>query len=204
MKSKKAKKTARAKHNRSAKHARRRSRKYNGAHARTRYSSRRKRNGADSGVAMKVLKVFGAFAAGVAIAIGGMMLLSATSLSAAAQDGILIAGGVVLGGAAIAMGYSQVGLAILVGPATLGWARRALSWGITSRAQELISSIQSTVTPTTTTTPATTAPAQGFYGFQPGGFLTATPSWQPGMAQESIRPDSLVNFTTPMGPYALG
>jgi hypothetical protein len=215
---KKTKKKAAHKHNNhkaSHKAARRSGAKRNGMQRRHSY----KRNGMEGGLGMRVLKAFGAVMAGAAVAIGGMLLLSATSLSAMAQDGILIAGGVVIGGALFAMGHTHVAVAVMAGPITLGLSRRVLTWGITSRAQELIASIQGPAqtpaaqtpaaqTPAAQTpaaqTPAATNPATGFYGYNPGGYLAASPDWQPGMAERSVRPDSLVNFTTPMAQYALG
>lgn len=197
-----SKHSSRKANRKAARRARRSSRtgaKRNGMQRRRSY----KRNGMEGGVGMRVLKAFGAVMAGAAIAIGGMLLLSATSLSAMAQDGILIAGGVVIGGALIAMGHTHVGVAMIVGPVTLGLSRRVLTWGITARAQELIASIQGTAAAPAAAAPAT-APAQGFYGFNPGGYLAASPDWTPGMAERSVRPDSLVNFTTPMAQYALG
>ena len=216
---KKTKKKAASKRN---SHKARRAHKRNGMqhHAHKRNGMRRhsyKRNGMEGGLGMRVLKAFGAVMAGAAVAIGGMLLLSATSLSAMAQDGILIAGGVVIGGALFAMGHTHVAVAVMAGPITLGLSRRVLTWGITARAQELIASISPTQGAVAQgavaqgAAAATTAPAQGFYGYNPGGYgynpggyLAATPDWQPGMAERSVMPDSLVNFTTPMAQYALG
>ena len=166
-------------------------------------SRRRKRNDAGtSGLGMRLLKAAGATLLGAAVAVGGMLLLSATSLSAAYQDGILIAGGVVLGGALVAMGKPGLGVALMTGPITLGLSRRVIAWGITSRAQQLVQSITGT-TATTTAPASTTAPAQGFLGYAPGGYLTAAPSWQHGAAQ-AAQLRSVANMTTPMVYGALG
>jgi len=165
------------------KRAKRNGAKHNGMQLRRRAY---KRNGMEGGLGMRVLKAFGAVMAGAAIAIGGMLLLSATSLSAMAQDGILIAGGVVIGGALFAMGYTHVAVAVIAGPVTLGLSRRVLTWGITARAQELIASISNPAQAAPVQpAPALAAPinpALGFFGYNPGGYLAASPDWQPAPA----------------------
>lgn len=187
---------------------RRGGKKRNGYHAKTRGHAR-KRNSEGGGMGMRVLRTFGIVLAGAAVAVGGMLLLSATSLSAGAQDGILIAGGVVFGGIAFALGKPGLAAGLATGPTALALSRRVLAWGITSRAAELLANVQTAVTPAAQApAPQVAAPtpaASGFYGYAPAGYLTATPGYQPGMAAMSVQPGAnLANMTTPMVSYQLG
>lgn len=80
---------------------------------------RAKRNGiAQFGLA--VLKLIGSAFLGTALAAASALLLAKTKLSGMAQDGILIAEGVVLGGAAHALGFPMLATAAFT--ATFGVA----------------------------------------------------------------------------------
>lgn len=88
-------------------------------HGKKHKKARAKRNGLAQ-FAMTLLKVIGSAFVGTAIAAGSALLLAKTSLSGMAQDGILIAEGLVLGGAAHALGFSMLGTAAFT--ATFGVA----------------------------------------------------------------------------------
>lgn len=210
MKTNTSKANKKARKSRKSKKSRSKKAKRNG-YARRKVHARRKRN---DGGGMAILKTVGIVFAGIGVAVGGMLLLSMTQLSAMAQDGILIGGGVVLGGAAMAMGHRNLGLSVLVAPAALGTARRVLSWGVTARAQELLNGVQSALgganAAPANAAPAVAAPAVTTPGgalffagrhARPAGYLSATPTFGQGMPMAPLFGQPLANMTTPMAGY---
>ncbi len=203
---KKARKRARkanGKKRRAGKHAR----KHNGysamtdakpnRHARRRAKHARKRNDAGSGsMLMRVAKFAGVVLLGVGLTIGATLALSSTSLSAGMQDGILIAGGIVLAGAAFAYGKPVLAAAFVTPMLGLAFSRRVIVWGLASRIQAGVASLNTMVggTPAPAQIPATVAP---------GGYVADARQFGPGVAQNT-RLGDFANMSTPLPAYALG
>jgi hypothetical protein len=122
----------------------------------------KKRNGAAMAGGSKLSQVAKGFAivlAAAVVATGVMLLASMQSLglSAMAQAGILIASGLVIAGAGIAMGHPYIGVAGGAALSSIGASYLALSWGSSSanlvnRVQQLVGS-----TPAATTAAAAAA-----------------------------------------------
>lgn len=166
--------------------------KGNRAHRRAHRRSRRhKRNDAGSGsLGMRIAKIIGIVVGGMVLTLAATLALSSTSLSTGVQDGILIAGALVLGVAAFAWGKPALAAGLAAPMLALPMSRRILVWGITARVQALVSQVQTAVTPATTTA----APAAN-----PSGWAALTPSWTPQLAQNANMGGSFVNMGVPMG-----
>lgn len=167
---------------------------------------RRRRNDAgmaSSGMGMVALKTLGVVVGGTALALGLTLALSAaTSLSAGAQDAILIGVGLVAGGAALAMKRPGLAAGLSTGLVTIGVVRGVVRMNVLGNAEALVARVTA-ATPAATTTAATTTAATTPAATTPAGWVTGTPGWTPALPS-GARFDSMVNMTTPMVGYALG
>lgn len=118
---------------------------------------------------MKVAKGAGVVVAGVGTALLGTMLYGRTELSPNAQDGILVAQGVVLGGAAHFLGSSAFATALLVAPWTVAAVRFSTRWSLEARMQELVDRASQLAGPGNVGQAQTQTPAQTPAQTAPGG-----------------------------------
>lgn len=193
---------------RGAKKASKKNRKSNG---RGRSRARRKRNDgamASGSKTVRVLKAIGIVLGAAVLGTGVMLLVSMQSfgLSAMAQAGILIAAGVIVASAGVALGYPIFGIAAATGFTTVGFNYLALSWGASRAANDLVARVtalgSSTPAQTASAAPAATqlpAPAAPAAAAQPAGWATGTPAWPAGLGH-SVGYGNFNNFAA--APYA--
>lgn len=150
----------------------------------------RKRNdgrmGNESSHGKAILYTVGAVAVAVGVSSVLMLVLANTSLSAMAQDGVMIGASVVAGGIAYAAGAPRLAVSLPAASCAVAVGRRIVAAGIDRRAQEMIDrmrqlggggSTTSTGTSSTTTTSSTTSTG----GTQTGGQLPPpNPTTNPG------------------------
>ncbi len=130
---------------------------------------RAKRNGLAQ-FAMTLLKVIGSAFVGTALAAGSALLLAKSSMSGMAQDGILIAEGLVLGGAAHALGFSMLGTAAFTATFGVAGTRMLFRQRADARVRQLVADATAAsatatgalpVTQPAAAAPAATTPAAG-------------------------------------------
>lgn len=183
----------------------RRGRKHNGLFSRRGHGrSYRKHNDAGGGsMGMMLLKAVGVAFLGAAVAVGGALLLSSTSLSSMAQDGLLVLGGIVFGGFAFAAKKHGLAVGLLTGPLAVAALRTSLSMGITSRMSSLVQQVQQLAGSTTSSLPAPTAQTGTPAATAPSGWVAATPAWG-GQLPATAQLGTVANMTTPMVGAYLG
>lgn len=144
-----------------------------------------RRNGPEGGWGKGAMRWAGAAITGVAIATALTVGLAYTDYSDGAQDGILAGAGLVLGGAALALGYERFAAAVWAGPTSVAAVRYVVRSMASSQTQSIRDAALraiavSTPGPNTPAAPAApganapAAPAAGMYGYglpMPSGFI---------------------------------
>lgn len=109
---------------------------------------------------MNIAKLFGVVFAGIGTAVVSTMLLGRTSLSNDAQDGILVAEGVVLGGVATAFGAEHLAIGLLVAPVAVAAVRWGTRMTLDAQMNAMAQRADALLGPQTTPQAATPAAAQ--------------------------------------------